>query len=202
MSTFGSQDSAIGVATSSSLDVGTWTDLGSTGIRSSSGKPYNAIDPNLVQDGSTYLLTFGSFWRDIYQVPMASPPKAVASGSSGAYNVAYDSVKTDEEGAFVYKNGAYYYLFYSKGQCCGYDASKPAAGGEYKIMVCRSSSATGGYVDAAGKACTSSGGTVVLESHGNVYGPGGQGVYNDPTHGPVSSPNACSTYPFRIGGWH
>jgi arabinan endo-1,5-alpha-L-arabinosidase len=29
-------------------------------------------------------------------------------------------------------------------------------------------------VDANGVACTEGGGTVVLESHGNVYGPGGQ----------------------------
>ncbi|KAI2463831.1 glycoside hydrolase family 43 protein [Annulohypoxylon bovei var. microspora] len=184
VSTFGVQDSAIGVATSSSLDVGTWTDLGSTGIESASGKPYNAIDANLINADGTYYLTFGSFWQDIYQVAMTSTPEAVASGAS-SYQVAYDPVKADEEGSFIFKNGNYYYLFYSKGQCCGYDTSKPAAGGEYKVMVCRSTSATGGFVDATGKACTSSGGTVVLESHGNIYGPGGQGVYNDPTHGPI-----------------
>ncbi|KAL7621036.1 hypothetical protein AAE478_008348 [Parahypoxylon ruwenzoriense] len=184
VSTFGVQDSAIGVATSSSMDVGTWTDLGSTGIRSSSGKPYNAIDPNIINVDGTYLLTFGSFWKDIYQVAMRNPPKAVASGTN-SYQLAYDPATTAEEGAFVFKHGSYYYLFYSKGQCCGYDSNKPAAGGEYKIMVCRSSSATGGFVDTSGRACTNGGGTVVLESHGNVYGPGGQGVYDDPTYGPI-----------------
>ena len=57
-------------------------------------------------------------------------------------------------------------------------------------------------VDASGVACTDGGGTVVLESHDNVYGPGGQyvvslslltfmlanfyrGVYTDPSLGPV-----------------
>ncbi|KAI1503466.1 glycosyl hydrolase [Biscogniauxia marginata] len=184
VSSFGVQDSAIGVATSTSLDVNTWTDLGSTGIRSSSSKPYNAIDANLINAGGTYLLTFGSFWGDIYQVPMASTPTKVASGGSST-QISYDPVTTAEEGAFIFKNGNYYYLFYSKGQCCGYDSNKPAAGAEYKIMVCRSTSATGGFVDASGKACTSGGGTVVLESHGNVYGPGGQGIYDDPTHGPI-----------------
>ncbi|OTA99443.1 glycoside hydrolase family 43 protein [Hypoxylon sp. CI-4A] len=184
VSSFGVQDSAIGVATSSSLDVGTWTDLGATGIASSAGKPYNAIDPNLINVDGTYLISFGSFWDDIYQVKMGSTPSKVASGSSSA-QIAFDSVKTDEEGAFMYKNGDYYYLFFSKGKCCGYDASRPAAGDEYKIRVCRSTSATGGFVDAAGTACTRSGGTVVLETHDNVYGPGGQGVYNDPTHGPI-----------------
>ncbi|KAH9890242.1 glycosyl hydrolase [Xylariomycetidae sp. FL2044] len=184
VSAFGVQDSAIGVATSTSLDVGTWTDLGATGIASSSGKSYNAIDPNLINVGGSYYLTFGSFWQDLYQVAMASPPTKVASGGS-SYQVAYDPVTTAEEGAFMFQYGSYYYLFYSKGSCCGYDTSMPAAGDEYKIMVCRSTTATGGFVDASGTACTGGGGTVVLESHGTVYGPGGQGVYDDPTYGPV-----------------
>ncbi|KAI0532650.1 glycosyl hydrolase [Xylaria digitata] len=184
VSQFGSQDSAIGVATSTTLDVGSWTDRGSTGIRSSSAKPYNAIDGNLINVDGTYYLTWGSFWKDIYQAQMKASPLTLASGVS-SYQVAYDPVTTAVEGAFVFKYGSYYYLFYSKGQCCGYDAGLPAAGGEYKIMVCRSSSATGGYVDKNGVACTNGGGTIVLESHGNIYGPGGQGVYQDPTYGPI-----------------
>ena len=40
-------------------------------------------------------------------------------------------------------------------------------------------------VDEKGTSCLSSGGTLVLGSHGEVYGPGGQGVYDDPTDGPV-----------------
>ena len=54
-------------------------------------------------------------------------------------------------------------------------------------MVCRSTSAVGPFVDKAGTSCRSGGGTKVLESHDWVYGPGGQGVYQDPTYGPVSS---------------
>lgn len=81
------------------------------------------------------------------------------------------------------KYGNYYYLFFSWGSCCGYDKTRPAAGKEYKIKVCRSSSATGGFVDKSGASCTSGGGTIVLESHDKVYGPGGQSVYNDPNNG-------------------
>lgn len=40
-------------------------------------------------------------------------------------------------------------------------------------------------VDQSGKDCRSNGGTLVLGSHGTVYGPGGQGLYMDPTYGPV-----------------
>ena len=59
VSTFGSQNSAIGLATSSSMDPGTWTDHGQV-FASTTGNAYNAIDPNLVIDehGSP-VLTFG-----------------------------------------------------------------------------------------------------------------------------------------------
>ncbi|KAI0515073.1 glycoside hydrolase family 43 protein [Xylaria bambusicola] len=184
VSTFGVQNSAIGVATSSTMDAGSWTDHGATGVRSDSSKPYNAIDPNLINVDGTYYLTWGSFWKDIYQAQMKASPLTLASGVS-SYQLAYDPATTAVEGAFVFKYGNYYYLFYSQGKCCGYDAGLPKPGEEYKIKVCRSTTATGGFVDKNGVACTRGGGTVVLESHGNVYGPGGQGVYQDPKYGPI-----------------
>lgn len=165
------------------MEYGSWTDHGATGIASTSAKPYNAIDPNLVAVGSSYYLNFGSFWGGIYQAPMTSSATGAASSS---YQIEYQpSGSHATEGAFVYYRSGYYYLFWSEGICCGYDASKPATGAEYKIRVCRSASATGGYVDASGTSCTSGGGTTVLASHDYVYGPGGQGVFADSSHGTV-----------------
>ncbi|KAF2135220.1 glycoside hydrolase family 43 protein [Aplosporella prunicola CBS 121167] len=183
-SSFGSQASTIGVATSTTLDVGSWKDLGSSGVSSKEGSNYNAIDGNLFADGDNYYLNFGSFWGDLYQVPMKNPPTA-PSGSS--YNIELNTTGTrPSEGAYEFKSGNYYYLFFSSGVCCSLDTSKPAQGEEYKIMVCRSDSATGEFVDANGNSCTSqNGGTEVLASHDNIYAPGGQGVYDDPTYGPV-----------------
>ncbi|GAQ10151.1 probable arabinan endo-1,5-alpha-L-arabinosidase A [Aspergillus lentulus] len=144
------------------MGLNSWTDHGSIGIRSSSSKPYNAIDGNLFNDGGKYYMNFGSFWHDIYQAPMGS---AATTISSSAHNIAYNPSGTHAvEGAFMYKH---------------------ASGQEYKIKVCRSTSATGNFIDKNGVACTNGGGTVVLESHGTVYGPGGQGVFTDPTLGPV-----------------
>ncbi|KAJ5793414.1 Glycoside hydrolase family 43 [Penicillium paradoxum] len=183
VSTFGSQNSALGLATSATMESGSWTDHGSTGIASSSSKPYNAIDGNLFNNGGTYYMNFVSFWHDIYQAPMNSDATKVSSAS---YNLAYDPSGTHAiEGAYMYQYGSYYFLFYSAGICCGYDTSRPERGAEYKIKVCRSTSATHGFVDKTGTACASGGGTIVLESHGTVYGPGGQGVYTDPTLGPI-----------------
>jgi arabinan endo-1,5-alpha-L-arabinosidase len=88
----------------------------------------------------------------------------------------------------VFKHGQYFFLFVSKGACCGYDKDKPARGKEYRIHVCRSMTATGGFVDKTGRRCEDGGGTVVLESHEWVYGPGGQGVFEDPVLGPVRMP--------------
>ncbi|KAF3022569.1 hypothetical protein E8E14_013198 [Neopestalotiopsis sp. 37M] len=183
VSTFGSQSSAIGYATSTTMEYGSWTDHGATGISSTSAKPYNAIDPNLIAVGSSYYMNFGSFWGDLYQAPMASNAHTAASSS---YQIAYQpSGSHAQEGSFMYYRSGYYYLFWSEGICCGYDTSKPASGAEYKIRVCRSTSATGGFVDASGTSCTSGGGTTVLASHDYVYGPGGQGVFADSTHGTV-----------------
>lgn len=118
VSTFGVQNSAIGVARSTTMDVGTWTDLGATGIASSAGSAYNAIDANLISTGGSYYITFGSFWADIYQVKMANPP--TKTGGSSSYQVAYNNTGAHAiEGANIYERSGYFYLFFSSGTCCG-----------------------------------------------------------------------------------
>jgi arabinan endo-1,5-alpha-L-arabinosidase len=181
VSTFGSQRSAIGYATSSTMEAGSWTDHGATGVSSSAGSPYNAIDANVIQAGSAYYMNFGSFWGDIYQVPMdAGATKAAGTSVQIAYQPAGSH---PAEGPFMHYRSGYYYLFWSEGVCCGYDANRPAAGQEYKIRVCRSANVSGPFVDKSGASCLNGGGTTVLGSHGNVYGPGGQGIYVDSSYG-------------------
>ncbi|CAK4030106.1 glycoside hydrolase family 43 [Lecanosticta acicola] len=181
VSYFASQNSGIGLATSDTLECGSFTDLGPTGVASCNGSVYNAIDPNLVPTDDGYQLLFGGFWQDLYTVAFSEPP-ARAAGTS--VQVAYDpSDKHAVEGGAMINTNGYWYLFFSAGQCCGYSRSMPAAGGEYKIKVCRSTSPTEGFVDASGTDCLQAGGTIVLESHDNVYGPGGQSVYHDSENG-------------------
>lgn len=152
------------------MDVDTWTDHGSVGVTSSSGKDYNAIDPNLFLHDDTYYLNFGSFWDDLYQVKMKSTPTKTAGSSS--YQIAYNASGTHSiEASFMIERDDLYYLFFSSGQCCDYDTDKPAAGDEYKVMVCVSDEPTGDFRDKDGVSCLESGGTLVLASHGDIYGP-------------------------------
>ncbi len=120
VSTFGTQTSAIGLATSTTLDPGSWTDKGAVGVTSVAGKSYNAIDPNLIAVGSSYYLNFGSFWNDIFQVQLNAA--ATKGGGAAAYNIEYDATGTHPcEGSYMFYYSGYYYLTWSRGICCGYD---------------------------------------------------------------------------------
>jgi arabinan endo-1,5-alpha-L-arabinosidase len=128
------------------MDVGTWEDLGATGIASKVGSPYNAIDSNLISTPSGYIMTFGSFWGDLYQLAMSSPPTKVAAGATSKQAILQPAGSRAVEGGFAFQNGDFYYIFYSAGICCGYDSNRPAAGKEYSVKVCRSSAVDGPYV--------------------------------------------------------
>lgn len=144
VSTFGVQNSAIGLATSPTMDCGSFKDLGTTGVESRAGDEYNAIDGNLLRDGNTWRFSFGSFYSGLYSTDMQDPPtKSSGTDRQLAFVPAGEHA---QEAPFMVKNGEFYYLFFSVGKCCGYDASRPAANEEYKIKVCRSSSATEGFV--------------------------------------------------------
>lgn len=187
VSQIGSKDSDIGVATSKTLDPGSWADHGSIGIPESS--KYNRIDANLFMfDRTAPVLNFGSFWENIFQIPMENPPLRVAGSPVHIAQSTTDRgsglTKGAMEGGYEFYWNSYHYLFFSVGNCCneptpdGEGLAPP--GEEYSIMVCRSSSQSGGFVDRKGRNCvTENGGTLLLASHGDVYAPGGQGVMWD-----------------------
>lgn len=143
-STLGSQSSTIGVASSTTLEVGSWTDHGEIGVTSSSSTPYNAIDPNWITIGGTPYLQFGSYWDGIYQVEMTD---SLTSSGSTPTNLAYNASGNHAiEAAFMFERGGYYYLTFSSGQAQNYISSPPAQGAEYRIVVCRSQTGTGDFV--------------------------------------------------------
>ncbi|KAL4768718.1 glycosyl hydrolase [Aspergillus nidulans var. acristatus] len=82
------------------------------------------------------------------------------------YGAVIQSTNEDRYNAI---DGNWYYLLFSSGRASKYDTTLPAQGEEYKIMVCRSRSGREDFVDRSGK----SGGTILLASHGSIYGHGG-----------------------------
>ncbi|WP_433718039.1 arabinan endo-1,5-alpha-L-arabinosidase [Actinoplanes sp. CA-051413] len=169
-STFGSNRSAIFLATSTTGASGSWTNQGLV-IESNSGNDYNAIDPNLTVDTQgRWWLSFGSFWSGIKQVALNastgkrsdSTIRSLAGRGGGAI-----------EAPTLVRHGSYYYLWVSFDYCCR------GASSTYRIMVGRSASVTGPFVDRNGTAMTAGGGTQMLASHGSIHGPGHQAVFTD-----------------------
>lgn len=173
VSGFGTQISAIGVASSKTPCVAnSWVDHGKI-ITSKAGSTYNAIDPNVFRDNKGQLwLTFGSFFGGIGQVKMSSPTTPVSSTET-VYNVARRGSPDAVEGATVFAHGDFYYIFTSWDSCCKGTAST------YKTRVGRSSSPNGPFVDENGVRLSSGGGTSFLAAKGNIIGPGGGDVFVD-----------------------
>ena len=183
-SSFGSQRSAIGLATNATLDPSApdyrWEDHGPV-VRSMPGiSTFNAIDPNLIvdADGQPWL-NWGSFWGGIKMRRVDPATGMLSSEDTTLYSLAArrgtDTTMGPDndqsiEGSFIIHRGEYYYLFVSFDMCCRGVRST------YNIRVGRSASVTGPYVDERGELMTRGGGDVVLGSMGRVRGPGHNSV--------------------------
>ncbi|HEY8474465.1 MAG TPA: arabinan endo-1,5-alpha-L-arabinosidase [Natronosporangium sp.] len=173
-STFGSRRSAIFLATSPTGAAGSWTHRGLV-IETSDSDNFNAIDPNLIVDAQgQWWLSFGSFWSGIKLIRLDN-----ATGLRSTSDPAIRSLASRPnaggavEAPFIFRHGSFYYLLVSFDLCCrGSDST-------YRIMVGRSTSITGPYLDRNGTPLTAGGGTQILARHGNVIGPGHPAVMPD-----------------------
>jgi arabinan endo-1,5-alpha-L-arabinosidase len=169
-STFGSNHSAIFLATSPSGNPGTWTNQGLV-VESAASDHFNAIDPNLAVDGSgRWWLTFGSFWSGIQQAEL---DPATGKRLNGTLRTIAGRGGGAIEAPFLFRHGSFYYLYVSFDLCCRGAAST------YRVMVGRSAAPTGPFTDRAGTALTAGGGTEVLAGHGAIHGPGHEAVFTD-----------------------
>ncbi|GAA3019039.1 family 43 glycosylhydrolase [Streptosporangium longisporum] len=170
-SSFGSTNSAIFLATSPTGASGSWTDRGAV-ISTTASSTYNAIDPNLIVDGQgRWWMSFGSFWSGIKLIEL--DPATGKRLNTTIRSIAARPGSTAIEAPFIVKHGGYYYQWVSFDRCCN------GASSTYRVMVGRSTSVTGPYVDRNGVAMTSGGGTQVLAGHGSIHGPGHQAVLAD-----------------------
>jgi len=170
ISTFGSEVSCIGLATSTRLGSG-WKDQGQV-ICSKNGVGYNAIDPHAFIDPSgKHWLVFGSFWTGIKLVELNPSDGHALNGQVFALAIDPDSSDSIEASWIQYYNG-YYYLYVDWGLCCrGVDST-------YNIRVGRSKSVMGPYLDQNGVDMEHGGGTLLIPTHqGHIIGPGHVGIY-------------------------
>lgn len=189
MSTFGKNNSAIGLATNVTLDPNSpdyqWEDQGMV-IRSTTGETdWNAIDGNIILDKNKVWLSWGSFWGGIQMVRLDyETGKLYDPENPEIINIAARAREGEHqtppvtgaiEAPFIVKHGKYYYQFVSFDFCC------KGASSTYKVMVGRSNKVTGPYKDRDGKLMTEGGGTLVIASSDTSYwkGPGHCAVLQD-----------------------
>jgi arabinan endo-1,5-alpha-L-arabinosidase len=185
VSAFGKNTSAIGVTTNRTLDPNSpyykWEDQGIV-LRSVPNRDlWNAIDPNLVvgEDGTAWL-AFGSFWSGIKLVKLATNWTSIAEPQEWhslakrerSVLVSDEEAEPAEiEAPFIFKKGQYYYLFVSWDKCCrGKDST-------YKMMIGRSKTLTGPYLDKTGRDLATGGGSLLLAGNKDWAGVGHNSAY-------------------------
>ena len=171
VSTFGKNDSAIGLAVGESMDPASaqwqWQDRGPVLISRSTNR-FNAIDPAIFRDDDGSLwMTFGSFWDGIHIVALDSVT-GLRRNPDQPVRLAWTP---EIEAPFQSKREGYYYLFVNWGKCCRGVKST------YEIRVGRSRAVSGPYVDRSGTDLRERGGTMVLESKEPAIGPGHASIH-------------------------
>lgn len=142
-STFGTNQSFIGVATAKSIE-GPWTDQGEV-VKTQQGDISNAIDPNIAvdADGKPWM-DYGSFFGGIYILPInPDTGKPAQKGIGDLIARRYREVSGAVEGPYIIYNSQFkkYYLFVS------YDSLFS----DYNVRVGRADKITGPYLDYNGR---------------------------------------------------
>ncbi|MFZ0430971.1 MAG: arabinan endo-1,5-alpha-L-arabinosidase [Acidobacteriota bacterium] len=168
---------------------------------------WNAIDPNLAfDDGGTPWLAFGSFWMGIKLVRLNPDLTSISRDPQTWYTIAarhrywklderdagdsanpeldYDKLYPKDileanrnmqsgaiEAPFIFKKSGYYYLFVSWDRCCRGKEST------YKIVVGRSKTITGPYLDKDNVPMIHGGGSLVAKGNADWAAVGHEAAY-------------------------
>lgn len=185
VSAFAKNTSAIGVATTQTLDANApgygWTDHGIVVQSHPNRDLWNAIDPNIVfDDQGTAWMTFGSFWDGLKLVKLDASLLKIAEPQvwhtvarrERSFQLS-DKNPGDAalEAPFIFKKDGWYYLFLSWDYCCR------GANSTYKVVVGRARNVEGPYLDKEGHNLFYGGGSLVLEGNANWAGVGHNSTY-------------------------
>jgi arabinan endo-1,5-alpha-L-arabinosidase len=180
VSSFGSRNSAIGLATNRTLDPASpdyrWADEGMVLRSRQESDDWNAIDPNVViEDEHNVWLSWGSFWGGI-KLRRLDPATGKPSSADGVLHTLASRPRVPPidgsvEAPTIVRRGEWWYLFVSFDRCCR------GAESSYNVVVGRSRSVTGPYLDRDGKPMTEGGGSLVIGATTPTWrGPGHQSV--------------------------
>jgi len=180
ISSFGSRNSAIGLATSASLDPESseygWRDEGLV-VRSTEADDYNAIDPDFQIDREgRHWLVFGSFWGGIQLLPL-DPSTGIPLPGAEPMRIARRNARANWaiEAPFVIEREGWYYLLVGFDHCCRGVRS------DYKLAMGRARDIAGPYLDRLGQPLLEAGGTVLLQASADdrYRGPGHAEYFRD-----------------------
>jgi len=185
VSGFGKNTSAIGVTVNSTLDPRApgykWEDQGLV-VQSVPGRDlWNAIDSHVIDDDKgTPWMSFGSFWGglklvklDASRTRLAEPQewRTIARRERPAFTPDEEAAPAQIEAPFIFPKNGWYYLFASWDLCCkGKDST-------YKVVVGRSKSVTGPYLDRNGVDMARGGGSLVIQGDGDWQALGHNSAY-------------------------
>jgi arabinan endo-1,5-alpha-L-arabinosidase len=171
-STFGRNDSVIGLMTNDNLSAADptagWQDQGLV-VRSRPGDDYNAIDPFRIDSGGRAWLAYGSYWQGIRLVEIDPEGGKPLEGAPHSFIASRDGDAI--EAPAILEHEGRFYLFVSFDACCR------GVGSTYRIMAGRADEVTGPYLDREGKPMLEGGATEIVATTGNHIGPGGQEVF-------------------------
>jgi arabinan endo-1,5-alpha-L-arabinosidase len=120
----------------------------------------NSIDQFYMEENGKKYLFWGSF-HGIYCIELENNGLNIKKAAEKR-----QIAGTAFEGTYIHKKDEYYYLFASVGTCC------EGVNSTYRLVVGRSKSLFGTYLDKSGKDMTDNGYSVVIESNERFKGPG------------------------------
>ena len=185
VSTFGSNRSAIGLATNATLDPAApdyaWRDEGLV-VMSTPDKNYNAIDPAFIADAQgRQWLSLGSFWTGLKLFRLdprtgkllnpAEAPRAIAARPvpAGAPSIV--------EAPYIFAREGWYWQIASYDYCC------KGVNSTYYTVIGRARRVEGPYLGKDGSSMLAGGGTILLradlQEKQRFRGPGHAGHFRD-----------------------
>jgi arabinan endo-1,5-alpha-L-arabinosidase len=167
-------NSSIGYATNVTLDRNDpryqWEDHGQVISYKNGGEGVNVIDPNVFvdKDGKVWLI-YGSYKAGLRMVELDRKTGKLKKDPPDIFTI----TTSLGEGSFLIKGPEYYYIFASRGRCCAGMQST------YQIIMGRSKSVTGPYLNKEGKSWVDNNYSLFLAGDSTAPGKGHNGFFTE-----------------------